>query len=91
VAGTGGRAGGGQGGGPSSGGVVIISAHHGIDVCPQVLLLQLLSNQRRRLNFLNRPPLLRKLSRAFLNHLHTEIQGFQAQKLNTYVNTMLLN
>ncbi len=56
-----------------------------------VRLLQLRSNRRRRLNFLNRPPLLRKLSRAFLNHLHTKIQGFQAQKLNTDDNTMLLN
>ena len=40
--------------------------------CPQVRLLQLRSNRRRRLNFLNRPPLLRKLSRALLHHLHTK-------------------
>ena len=45
--------------------------------CPQVRLLQLRSNRRRRLNFLNRPPLLRKLSRALLHHLNTKSKDFK--------------
>jgi hypothetical protein len=44
-----------------------------------------------KIELLESTPTAEKAIEGSLNHLHTETQGFQAQKLSTDVNTMLLN
>ncbi len=92
MAGTGGRAGGGQGGSPSSAAAAAVSSSS-----PPRAIMALMSTGPAaaaaveltlKIELLESTPTAEK---AIKGHLHTKIQGSQAQKFNTDVNTMLLN